>query len=246
MRILSTLSALLLSGAALAQNTTCSASSSDAEVVRYASALQSLTARFYASQPVNQTFLSDATNSSRVSYYQNIQGIQRDTRLGVRAVQQLGSRVSGFSNPSCNFTFPNATNGEGYVRNALQLESNVASALLGATGYTQSPEVAFLLSRLAAQHIANGIWLATQQTSVLFLSNSSSLLPAYNPSYVIASGDQPGRLGQYLQGCVQAPSNPCGQPFFIGPLIGSVGNSSSATAGSNSASISPTAAARRF
>jgi cerevisin len=241
------LSGLLLAGAAVSQNASCSPSSSDAEVIRYAWALQSLLEKFYTSQPLNQTFLSNAANSSRAEYLQNFQGIQRQNRLGLRAVQQVGSNITGFSSPMCNFTFPNATSGESYVRNALRLESSVASALIGATGYTQSPEVSFLLARLASQHTADATWLATQQSGTIFLSNSSSLVPAYNPSYVISSGNQTGKLSQYLNGCVSAPSSPCGQPFFIGPLVGSVGNQSSATVGaSSSASISPTAVARKL
>ncbi|KAL4917008.1 hypothetical protein BDW62DRAFT_184818 [Aspergillus aurantiobrunneus] len=246
MRVFSILSGLLLAGAAVAQDSSCSPQSSDAEVVEYAWALQTLLEGYYTSQPLNQTFLSDATNSSRAEYYQNLQGIHRRNRLGVRAIQQVASKVPGFSSPSCSFTYPNVTSGEDYVVNALQLETNVASALLGAVGYTQSPEVSFILARLASQHSAGATWLATQQTGVVFPSNISSLVPAYNPSYVLGSGNQPGRLGRYLGGCVSAPSDPCGQPFFIGPLVGSVGNQSSATVGStSSASISPTATAAK-
>ncbi|KAI9375762.1 peptidase S8/S53 domain-containing protein [Aspergillus egyptiacus] len=223
MRLISFLSGLLVAGAAVAQNMSgCPPSPPDVEVVRYAWALQSLLERYYASQPLNQTFFSDATNSSGTAYYQNFLGIQRGNRLGVRGVQQVGSKVPGFSTPSCNFALPNATDSENYVRTALQLQQNVASALIGATGYTRSPEVAFLLSRLAAQHTAAATYLASQQSRIVFQSNSSSLVPAYNPAYVLANGTQPGRLGRYLNGCVRAPSNVCGQPFLIGPLIGSL------------------------
>ncbi|KAL4866798.1 hypothetical protein BDV12DRAFT_129508 [Aspergillus spectabilis] len=247
MRVFSMLSGCLLAGAAIAQNTSCFPQSSDADVVKYAWALQSLVESYYTSYPLNRTFLNDATNGSRTEYYQNIQGIQRQNRLGVRAVQQVGSNVTGYSNPSCNFTHPNATSGESYVRNALQLESSVASALIGATGYTQSPEVSFLLARLASEHTAGATWLAAHQTGVVFPTNSTSLVPAYNPEYVLGSGNQVRRLGRFLHGCVDAPANPSDQPFFIGPLVGSVGNRSSATVGaSSSASISPTAAARRL
>ncbi|KAJ0415060.1 hypothetical protein BJY00DRAFT_268132 [Aspergillus carlsbadensis] len=249
MRVFKFLSGLLLAGAAVAQNSTgsCKASSSDTEVVRYAWALQSLLERYYGSQPFNQTFLSDATNSTTAEYYQNLQGIQRQNRLGLRAVQLVGAKTGNFSRPTCNFTFPNATSGEDYVKNALNLETNVASAFIGATGYTQSPEVSFLLARLAAQHTADATWLATQQKGLIFPTNASSLVPAYNPSYVLGSGNQTGRLGQYLRGCVSAPSPPCGEIFFIGPLVGSSGNQTSATEGSSSsASVSPTARALRW
>ncbi|KAL4778096.1 hypothetical protein BJX76DRAFT_162990 [Aspergillus varians] len=252
MRFISLVSGLLLAGAAVGQNTSCSPTSSDAEVVEYALALQTLIERFYTSQPINQTFLEDATDTSASNSYQNLQGIQRQSRLGVRAIQQVAAKVPGFSNPSCSYSYPNATSGEQYVQHALRLESSVASALLGATGYTQSPEVSFILARLSAQHTAGAAWLASQESDVVFPSNISSLVPAYNPSYVLGTGNQTGRLGQYLNDCVSAPSDPCGQTFWIGPLVGSIGNQSSATVSPSisgsvfaSPTISPTAAARR-
>ncbi|KAL4984915.1 hypothetical protein BDW68DRAFT_193298 [Aspergillus falconensis] len=250
MRFSSIFGGLLLASAAIAQNASCSPKSSDAEVVEYAYALQGLLESYYTSQPINQTFLRDATNSSRVEYYQNLLGIQRQNRLGVRALQQVGSQVPGFSNPRCDYSVPNATSGEEYVTNAAELEGSVASALIGAVGYTQSPEVSFILTRLAAVHTAGGTWLAAEQNGVVFPSNVSSLMPAYNPEYVLGSGNEPGRLGRYLQDCVTAPSDPCGQTFFIGPLVGSVGNRTSAAAvpsgsASITPSISPTAAARK-
>ncbi|KAL4979502.1 hypothetical protein BDW66DRAFT_127593 [Aspergillus desertorum] len=250
MRFSSIFDGFLLAGAAIAQNISCSPKSSDAEVVQYAYALQGLLEKYYTSQPINQTFLRDATNGSIVEYYQNLLGIQRQNRLGVRALQQVGSQTPGFSNPRCDYSVPNVTNGDEYVKNAAVLEGSVASALIGASGYTQSPEISFILARLAAVHTADASWLAAEQRDIVFQSNISSLVPAYNPEYVLGSGNEPGQLGRYLQDCVTAPSDPCGQPFFIGPLVGSVGNRTSAaavpsgSAASITPSISPTAAAK--
>ncbi|KAL4931714.1 uncharacterized protein BDV17DRAFT_288774 [Aspergillus undulatus] len=198
MRFFSLLSGLLLAGAAAAQSSDCALKSSDVEVIRYAWALQALLEGYYTSTPINQTFLSDATNGSTAEYYQNILGIQRQNRLGVRAIQQVGSKVPGYSNPTCTFTHPNATDAGDYVKNAILLEGSVAAAFIGAVPYTQSPEVSFILARLAAQHTADTTWLAAQQTGVLFHSNTSSLVPAYNPSYVLGNGTQVGRLGRWL------------------------------------------------
>ncbi|KAL4967893.1 uncharacterized protein BDV14DRAFT_197537 [Aspergillus stella-maris] len=259
MRFLSLLSGLLLAGAAAAQSSDCSPQESDASVVEYAWALQTLLERYYTSQPINQTFLTDATNGSRAEYYQNFLGIERENRLGVRAIQQVGSKTPSFSTPRCTFTPPNATDGEDFVHNAILLEGSVAAAFIGAVPYTQAPEVSFILARLAAEHTAASTWLAGQQTGVLFRLNASSLVPAYNPSYVLGTGNQTGRLGRYLGDCVDGPSDPCDQTFWIGPLVGSAGNRTSAAVGaggpnngsgnstssSASASISPTAAARR-
>ncbi|KAL4802656.1 hypothetical protein BDV18DRAFT_146238 [Aspergillus unguis] len=249
MRFTSMLSGLLLAGAAVAQNTSCSPTSADASVLRYAYALQGLLERYYTSQPIDQSFFGDARNGSTAQYYQNFHGIQRENRLGVRAILQVANKVPGYSNPTCDYSLPDVSSGEDYVANALRLEGSVAAAFIGATGYTQSPEVSFILARLASQHTAGATWLAAQQTSVLFQANSSALVPAYNPAYVLGTGDETGRLGQYLGGCVSAPANPCGQAFYIGPLIGSIGNITAAAAGpsgspsasaSASASVSPT------
>lgn len=259
MRLFSILSGFLLAGATVAQNSSCAPTSSDAAVVRYACALQGMLEEYYTSHPVNQTFLSDARNSSSAQYYQNLQGMHRENQLGLRALLQIGHRVPGFSNPTCNFSLPEVTSAEEFVENALLFEGSVAAALLGVTGYTQTPAISFVLARLASQHTAHATWLASQQTGVIFMSNSSALLPAYNPMYVLSTGNGTARFGQYLHGCVEAPESPCGQPFYIGPLVGSVGNVTAAAVGpsgspsaSASASISPiptaspTAAARKL
>ncbi|RAK98897.1 uncharacterized protein BO80DRAFT_360436 [Aspergillus ibericus CBS 121593] len=244
MRIFSALNGLLLAGAALAQNasSSCSLQSSDSQVVDYGYALSYFLDRFYASVPVNQTFLNDALNSSTSQYYTNFQGILRQNRLGVRAVQQLGAKLSGWTPQNCSFSFPSATDGESFVSNALQLESTVAGAYIALAGYTQAPEASFLWARLAAEHTAHAYYIAGHQQSVLFPSNSSSLVPAYSPGYVLSNGTGQGRLGQYFQGCVTAPSTPCGQTLFIGPLTGTLGaNVSASAAASSSAALSASA-----
>lgn len=246
MRIFSALSSLLLVGAAAAQSSgSCSPTSADVQVVQYGWALQYLLERYYSSQPLNSTFLMSADNSSSANYYTNFQGIQRQNRLGVRAVQQLGSKVPGFSAPRCNFTFPQASDGETWVKNALKLEQTVCGAYIGLAGYTQSPEVSFLIARLAAQHSGQAYYIASNVQQPVFPTNSSSLVPAYNPDYVLQSGNQPGKLGDYLNGCVSPPSSPCGSPLTIGPLIATSGGSN-ATSSSASPSGSATAFAKRF
>lgn len=244
MRLFSALSGLFLAGAAFAQNSSsgCSPKSADVQVIQFGWALQYLSERFYTAQPLNQSFLNSATNSSRANYNTNFQGIQRQNRLGVRAVQQLGSRVSGFSAPKCNYTFPSASNGESWVENALQLEQSITGALIGLAGYTQSPEVSFLLARLSAQHSGQAYYIASQQQGVVFPTNSSSLVPAYTPDWVLQSGNQPGKLGSYLKDCVSAPSSPCGEKLNIGPLIGTFGSNAT----SNTSSASPSASSGLF
>ncbi|RDH26824.1 hypothetical protein BDQ94DRAFT_164145 [Aspergillus welwitschiae] len=235
MRIVSALNGLLLAGVAVAQNTassSCSLQSSDLPSVNYGFALSSFLDRFYSSVPVNLTTLNSTLNSSNSESSANLQGIQRQNRLGVRAVQQLGAKVSGFSPQNCSFTFPSAIDGETFVRNALQLESSVAGAYIALAGYIQAPEASLLWARLAAEHTAHAYYMASHQQAVLFPSNSTSLVPAYSPAY----------LGSYFQGCVTAPPAPCNQNLFIGPLTANLAaNVSASAAALSSVSLSASA-----
>ncbi|PWY90827.1 hypothetical protein BO70DRAFT_368054 [Aspergillus heteromorphus CBS 117.55] len=245
MRVFATLSQLLLAGLALSQSTSsssCSLQSSDDQVIDYGYSLSFFLDRFYSSVPVNQTFLNDALNSSTGAYLSNFQGLQRQNRLGVRAVQQLGARASGFSAHNCSFTYPTASDGEAFIRNALELESTVAGAYIALAGYTQSPEASFLWARLAAEHTAHAYYIASHQQSVLFPTNSSSLVPAFSPGYVLSNATGHGHLGRYFQGCVTAPPVPCGETLFIGGLTATLGaNVSASAAASSSASLSASA-----
>ncbi|KAF9891208.1 hypothetical protein FE257_004772 [Aspergillus nanangensis] len=247
MRIFSTLSSLLLVGAAAAQgSSSCSPKQSDSEVVQFGWALQYLLERFYSQQPLNSTFLQSVQNNDHAKYFQNFQGIQRQNRLGVRAVQQLGSQTPGFSAPRCNFTFPTASDGETWVKNALKLEESVCGAYIGLAGYTESQEVSFLMARLAAQHSGHAYYIASNVNDTVFPSNSSSLIPAYTPDYVLQSGNQPGKLGQYLGSCVTAPASPCGEPLKIGPLIGTFGGANASSSSASPSGSATASAAKRF
>ncbi|GIJ85838.1 hypothetical protein Asppvi_004702 [Aspergillus pseudoviridinutans] len=244
MRILPTLSALMLAGAATtaAQNNSfCTPSSGDVQVAQYVWALEWFVQQYYASVPVNQTFLSSALNSSNANYVSNLQGIDQQNRLGVRAAQQLGKRTSNFTAPGCNFTFPAANSSEVFLTTAQAYESNVSAALVGLAGYTQAPEVSFLIARLAAQHAGHAAYLATTQEAVVFESNVTSLVRAYDPNYVLSNGTQPGQLGRFFKGCVSAPQPPCGN-LTIGPLIATPGSNSSSSSGSSSSTASSSSA----
>ncbi|PKY06332.1 hypothetical protein P168DRAFT_316345 [Aspergillus campestris IBT 28561] len=244
MRIFSFLSSALLMGAAVAQGSdSCAPKPSDTQVVKFSWALEYLLERFYSQQPLNQTFLQSADNSSHANYLANFQGIQRQSRLGLHATRQVGAKIPEFEAPKCNFTFPTAKDGESWVKSAMQLESSVSGAFIGLSAYTQSPEVSFLLARLAAEHTSHAYYIATNQNATVFQANSTTLIPAYTPDYVLQSGSQPGKLGQYLHSCVTAPTSPCGN-FTVGPLIGSfAGPSSAGIVPSSSATPSPSAGA---
>ncbi|KAE8137345.1 hypothetical protein BDV38DRAFT_247165 [Aspergillus pseudotamarii] len=245
MRIFSALSSLLLAGAALAQSSDCAPKSGDVQTVQFAWALQYLSERFWSSQSLNQTFLNNATNASSANYEPNFRGITRENRLGVRAVQQLGKGLSNFTAPRCNFTIPPAQDADSFLKNALQVEQTVAGGLIGLAAYTQSPEVSFLLARLAAQHSAQAAYLGSEQNATFFPSNSTSLIPAYTPDQILKTGNQTGnqtgQLGTYLSQCVTAPSGPCGQKVNIGPLVATLNSTSTGGGSSSSAAPSSTA-----
>jgi hypothetical protein len=229
MHVFTTLSAFLLAGAAAAiNNSFCAPTSGDVQVVQFAYALEQMIELYFASVPINQTFLSSAPNRTNVNYAGNLQGVQLQNRLGVRAVQQLGKDVSNFSMPTCNFSFAPPSNSREFLGNAMQLEHVVSGALIGLEGYTQSPEVSFLLARLAAQHSAHAAYLGITQEAIIFPSNASSLSPSYSPEYVLSNGSNPSQLGGYLKGCVSAPRPPCGN-LTVGPLIGTFNSNTSAS-----------------
>ncbi|KJJ32090.1 hypothetical protein AFLA70_326g000990 [Aspergillus flavus AF70] len=241
MRIFSALSSLLLAGAALAQSSDCSPKSGDVQTLQFAWALQHLSERFWSSQSLNQTFLNNATNASQANYEPNFKGITRENRLGIRAVQQVGNDLSNFTTPRCNITIPQSQDANSFLKNALQVEQTVAGGLIGLAAYTQSPEVAFLLARLAAQHSAQAAYLGTETNSTFFPSNSTSLIPAYTPEQILKTGNQTGQLGTYFNKCVTAPSGPCGQKVNVGPLVATLNSTS--TGGGTSSSASPSSTA---
>ncbi|KAE8402236.1 hypothetical protein BDV37DRAFT_162091 [Aspergillus pseudonomiae] len=241
MRIFSALSSLLLAGAVAAQSSDCSPKSGDVQTLQFAWALQHLTERFWSSQSLNQTFLNNATNTSTANYDANFKGITRENRLGIRAVQQVASGLSNFTTPRCNLTIPQARDADSFLKNALQVEQTVAGGLIGLAAYTQSPEVSFLLARLAAQHSAQAAYLGSEQNSTFFPSNSTSLVPAYTPDQILKAGNQTGLLGTLLSNCVTAPSGPCGQKVNIGPLVATLNSTS--TSGGSSSSASPSSSA---
>ncbi|KAH2926753.1 hypothetical protein KXW15_002115 [Aspergillus fumigatus] len=231
MHILPTLSSLLLAGAATTaalNNSYCAPKSGDAQVVQYAWALEYMVQQYYASV------------ASTANVVSNLQGIGQQNRLGVRAAQQLGKRIGNFTSPGCNFTFPAPASGQAFLTTAQAFESNASAALIGLEGYTQAPEVSFLIARLAAQHAGHAAYLATTQQASVFQSNVTSLVRAYSPSYVLSNGTSPGQLGRYFKGCVSAPQPPCGN-LTVGPLIATFGNNSTSSSSSSSTATASSA-----
>ncbi|KAJ5646267.1 hypothetical protein N7490_002639 [Penicillium lividum] len=196
----------------------CALTSADSSVLQYTFALSKFLNDFYGSVAINSSVASQVSNSSSESnVLANLQGIANANNLTIEAISEVASKISGFSEPSCSYTFPSVTSIQTLVKFAYQFESTLAGAFIGAAGYTKSPEVAFLLARLAAEHASQATYIGARVNSTMFLANSNSLIAAYLPSTVLSTSNSTGSLGSYLGGCVSAPSNPCGT-LKIGPL----------------------------
>lgn len=237
MRFGSQIAWLFVAGGALSSaqsSSNCSLTSGDTQVLQYTWALSNFLNSFYQSTELNQSVASMVSNStSSMKALANLEGIVHANNLTSEAVRELGSKAPNFTEPSCEYTFPPTSNIQSFVKHAYQFESTLCGAFIGVAGYTKSPEVAFLLARLAAEHSSHATWVGSRLNSSMFMDNSTSLVSAYTPTEVLKEGNQTGQLGTYLHNCVSAPQNPCGT-LIIGPLEANI--TSSAVAGSSSTS----------
>jgi hypothetical protein len=117
--------------------------------------------------------------------------------------------------------------------------------MVGAAGYTQSPEVAFLLARLAAQHAAHATWFGSRVNSTMFTPNATSLVSAYGPDEVLQKTNTTGSLGIYLGDCVTAPKEPCPGTLKIGPLEANITSGSAASGAILSTPLASATASKR-
>lgn len=220
------------SSAASSSSTGCAVTSSDTQVLEYTWAISMFLNKFYASVALNSSVASSVSNSTSASkVLANLQGIEHADNLTVEAVRELGSKAPGFKEPSCSYTYPSVNSIQSFVQFAYQFESTLTGACIGVAGYTKSPEVAFLLARLAAQHSAHATYIGSRLNSSMFTTSSESLVSAYPPTQVLSTtNNSTGSLGMYLGGCVTAPQNPCGA-LKIGPLEANI---TSSAAGSSS------------
>lgn len=236
---------LLLAGATAtsAANSSCAPSSSDAKVLQFAWGLSDFIGGYYNST-VNSTF-SGSTNATIMAYQKMLYGFEKENTLGSQAIEEVAGEAPGFSQPECSYMYPQVNTTQAWAQWAYRFESTVTGAFIGLAGYTQSPEVSFLLARLAASHSGHATLIGSRVNSTLFAQNATALVSAYGPAQVLSSRNQTGSLGQYLGDCLSAPSSPCGA-LDIGPLAATP--SSSGVASSTpvaTSSSSSTAAARK-
>jgi hypothetical protein len=216
-------------------STNCALTSSDTQVLQYTWVISKFLNDFYAKVALNSSVADQVSNSTSASrVLANLQGIQHADNLTVEAVRELSSEAPGFTEPSCSYTFPPVSSIQSFVQWAYQFESTLSGASIGAAGFTKSPEVAFLLARLAAQHSAHATYIGSRLNSSMFTNTSISLVAAYAPAQVLLASNSTGSLGTYLGGCVSAPSNPCGT-LDIGPLEANI--TSSAVAATTSSTV---------
>ncbi|KAJ5593180.1 hypothetical protein N7537_010084 [Penicillium hordei] len=194
---------------------TCLPSSSDAKVLQFALGVSNFIGGFY-NTTVNSTF-GNSNNATIQAYQRVLFGLEKDNTLSSAAIEKVGAKAPGFSKPTCDYTYPEVSSTQTWAQWAYRFEDTVTGAFIGLAGYSQSPEVSFLLARLAAEHSAHSALIGSRVNSTYFAANSTSLVAAYGPAQILSSRNQTGSLGEYLGGCLTAPTSPCGA-WRIGPL----------------------------
>ncbi|KAJ5660687.1 uncharacterized protein N7484_000059 [Penicillium longicatenatum] len=233
------LSGLILAGITVvsAANSSCAPSSGDAKVLELAWGISDFLSGFY-NNTVNSTFSPTSSNASIVAYQRVLLGVEKDNQLGIQAIEKVGAKAPGFKALQCDYTYPTVSGPSAWAQWSYRFESTLTGAFIGLAGYTQSPEVSFLLARLAAEHSAHATLIGGRVNSTLFASNTTSLVSAYGPNQVLSTTNSTGSLGQFLGGCLKAPSSPCGTEN-IGPLVATITPSSAAGSSSAMASSTP-------
>jgi len=190
---------------------------SDAGLVEFGLAVQNLLSSYYQSMPVNASFFSTLPNNTSTDYLSNVMGLTRQAVLGVEALQQLEAPTTA-SMPSCKYTFPPVTDAISFLMTAYDLEATLCGTFIGLADYVMSPQAAFLMARLAAEHGIHASYIGSHMQAQVFMPNSTSLTPAFTPQEVLMSGTGVGYLGQFLNGCAMAPMAPCHGTVSIGML----------------------------
>ncbi|KAJ5766271.1 uncharacterized protein N7511_003887 [Penicillium nucicola] len=236
MRFLNFIGLVLAGATASNAASACAPTDSDAAVLEFAWGLADFIGGYYNST-VDSNFPSSSKNATVLGYKKILAGLSTQNTLSVEAIDKVSAKVSSYKEPQCTFDYPQVNTTAAWAYYAYQFESTVTGAFIGLAGYTQSPEVSFLMARLAAEHNGHATVIGSRVNSTLFADNSTSLVAAYGPNQVISTRNATGSLGQYLGGCLTAPSSPCGA-LRIGPLDATPSSSAGA---SSTASPSSTA-----
>lgn len=204
---------------------TCPPISNDMTAVRFGYSIQNLLGSYYNSVPANQTFFSSlpSNTTAGTDILGNFMGLQRQAQLGVEAIQRLASKAPMNSTmPMCKYNLPTPMTAKSHLMTAYRLEATLCGAFIALADYVDSPQVAFLMARLSAEHGAHATYIGSHMKTQVYMANSTSLLPAFSPQHVMESGMAVGKLGQYMNNCTAIPSLPCGESLQIGGLVSNV------------------------
>ena len=206
-------------------------SASDAAALKYGLAIQGFLSDYYKSVPVNMTFFSTLPNNTlpQTDFLGNVMGLNQQAILGVNGLKELSAMVPSSMMPSCSYKYPPVSDAMSHLMNAYIIEATLCGAFIGLADYVQSPQAAFLMARLAAEHGIHASYIGSHMKPQVFMANSTSLTPAFTPEQVLMSGMGVGKLGQYLGGCVSAPPAPCGGTVNVGMLTANLTNESTTT-----------------
>jgi hypothetical protein len=209
----------LLAGSVAQAHFICpvTAGPADAGLVEFGLAVQTLLSDYYKSVPVNASFFSTLPHNTGTDFLSNAMGLARQAVLGTTSLQQLRVMTSA-STPSCKYTFPPVTDAMSFFMNAYDLEATLCGTFIGLADYIMSPQAAFVMSRLAAEHGIHASYIGSHLKRQVFMSNSTSLTPAFTPQEVLMSGMGVEKLGQYLNGCVVSPMAACNGTVSISAL----------------------------
>jgi len=196
-----------------------SPSSADAAAISFGLSLQNLLSTYYAAIPINATFYSSLPSPTMpmTDFLANTMGLATQAKLGVSALQQLATSAS-VQMPTCSYSYPPVTDAKSHLMNAYELEATMCGAFIGLADYVQSPQAAFLMARLAAEHGIHASYIGSHMDAVIFPTNSTMLTPAFTPEMVSMTGKGVGPLGAYLNNCVMPPNAPCGGNVSVGML----------------------------
>lgn len=217
MKFHSTLSALFVATTTATYMCPVSPSAADAAAVSFGLSVQNLLSNYYAAIPINATFFSTLPSSTMTDFLANTMGLAVQAKLGVTALQQLATSAS-VQMPTCQYSYPPVTDAKSHLMNAYVLEATLCGAFIGLADYVQSPQAAFLMARLAAEHGIHASYIGSHMQPVIFPTNSTMLTPAFTPDMVSMTGMGVGYLGAYLNNCVMPPAAPCGGNVNIGSL----------------------------
>jgi len=127
--------------------------SSDAPAIEYGYALQNLLSSYYNSVPINESFYASLPSPTKpmTDFLANTKGLAVQAKLGAEALSQAGTMAGG-TKRTCKFSYPPVTDAASHLMNAYIFEATLCGAFIGLAAYVQSPQAAFLMARLAAEH----------------------------------------------------------------------------------------------